>query len=342
MFTKATKAQAKLRMAIAGPSGGGKTYTALAIAQSLANGKNIAVVDTEHGSASKYADIFSFDVAEMRAPFHPQKFIDAIGAAAAAGYGVLILDSLSHAWNGPGGLLEIVDEIAKRMKTTNTFAAWKGATPIQNALIEALLSAPLHIICTMRSKQEYVLETVEKNGRMTSTVRKVGMAPIQRDGFEYEFDVFLDMDLDNNAIVSKTRCPALTGKVFAKPGKQLAQTLNDWLQGEAAPSAPAQPTTPAETDEDAPPDPAYNEPPDESFDESVVEGFASDEQLSLLEKLGVQFYGTEWQDKLPQLVLHVSAGTTDSVRQLLPEECAKLIQGLKKRVHVNGAEKATA
>lgn len=247
MFKQAVKYDAKLRLAIAGPSGSGKTYTALTLATNLAAGAKIALVDTEHGSASKYADLFAFDVLVMTAPFHPARFGETIKAAAAAGYSVLILDSLSHAWNGPGGLLELVDQFAARMKSPNTFAAWKDATPIQNALIEAIVSAPLHIIATMRSKQDYVLM---EDGRGKQVPRKIGMAPVQREGFEYEFDVFLDMDIDNNAIVSKTRCPALTGKVFPRPGQELAGILATWLTGQAAPppTPPLPPAPPTEAE----------------------------------------------------------------------------------------------
>jgi len=243
MFQKAVKYGAKLRMCIAGPSGSGKTYTALRAGIALANGGKVALVDTEHRSASKYADIFDFDVLELGAPFHPNRFVEAIKDADEAGYTVVILDSLSHAWRGPGGMLDIVDEIATRMKTTNTFAAWKDATPIQNALVEAILAADLHVIATMRSKQSYVMERSDKG---YTTVRKVGMAPVQREGFEYEFDVFLDMDIDNKAIVSKTRCPALVGKVFNKPGEDLAAILSEWLAGEAAPERPEPPEQPVD------------------------------------------------------------------------------------------------
>lgn len=223
MFKKAVKEEAKLRLAIAGPSGSGKTYTALAVGTAL--GK-VALVDTEHGSASKYADIFDFDVAEMHAPFHPDKYAKAIEAATAAGYDVVILDSLSHAWNGPGGVLEIVEQASKKYRG-NSYAGWQEGTPVHNRLIEAIVGAGIHVIGTMRSKQEYIL--IDKNGKQQP--QKVGMAPVQRDGFEYEFDVFLDMDVDNNAIVSKTRCPALTGAVITKPGKPLAETLAAWLGG---------------------------------------------------------------------------------------------------------------
>ena len=229
-FRKAVKHEAKLRLAIAGPSGSGKTYTSLAIATEL--GGKVAFLDTEHGSASKYADLFNFDVMELEAPFHPDRFINAISEAAAAGYSTIVLDSISHAWNGQGGLLELVEDAAKRMKTTNSYAAWRDITPIQNRFIEAVVGAPLHIIATMRSKQDYVQEKDDRTGR--TSIRKVGMAPIQRDGFEYEFDVFLDMDVQNNAVVSKTRCPALAGKVFSKPGRDIAAIMLEWLHGAPA------------------------------------------------------------------------------------------------------------
>lgn len=235
MFKKAVKAESKLRLVVAGPSGSGKTYTGLAIASALADGAPIAVVDTEHGSASKYADLFNFDVAEMHPPFHPDKFVQAIQDAAAAGYAVIILDSLTHAWSGTGGMLDLIDEIAKRKTGGNSFAAWKDGTPIQNRLIDAIVSAPIHVIATIRSKQDYVQD---KDDRGKTVVRKVGMAAQQREGFEYEFDVAFDMDIDNNAIVSKTRCPALTGRVFSKPGRDVASILAEWLRGEPAPQPP--------------------------------------------------------------------------------------------------------
>jgi energy-coupling factor transporter ATP-binding protein EcfA2 len=231
MFHKAIKTESKLRLAIAGPSGSGKTYTALAIGTALASGGRVAVVDTEHGSASKYADIFDFDVAEMHEPFSPAKYVKAIAGAAEAGYDVVILDSTSHAWNGTGGVLEIVEQAGKRARG-NTYVGWAEGTPAQNSLIEAITGAGIHVIATMRSKQDYIM--VEKNGKQVP--QKVGMAPVQRDGFEYEFDVLIDMDIDNNGIVSKTRCPALTGKVFSKPGQDVAGILSEWLGGEGAPA----------------------------------------------------------------------------------------------------------
>lgn len=228
LFKKAVKSESKLRLAITGPSGSGKTYTGLSIATALADGGAVAVIDTENGSASKYADVFDFDVAEMHAPFKPEKYVAAISEAAAAGYKVILLDSLTHAWSGTGGLLDIVDEAAKKSPSKNTYMAWKEGTPLQNQLIDAIIQAPIHVVATMRSKAEYV---IEQNERGKSAPKKVGMAPIQRDGMEYEFDIVLQMTLDNDAIVEKTRCSAIAGRVLAKPGKDLAGILKTWLSG---------------------------------------------------------------------------------------------------------------
>lgn len=228
MFKPATKTQSRLRLALIGPSGSGKTYSALAIATHL--GKSIAVIDSEHGSASKYADLFHFDTCELTS-FHPQNYINAIQAA--ADYDVLIIDSLSHAWMGKDGTLEQVDRVAKRLQYSNPFAAWRDVTPLHNQLVEAMLACPNHLIVTMRSKTEYVVETNEKG---KSVPKKVGMAPIQRDGLEYEFDVCGELSLDNELIISKSRCPSLSGQLIAQPGEQIALILKDWLnEGEPAP-----------------------------------------------------------------------------------------------------------
>ncbi|WAL61274.1 ATP-binding protein [Thermocoleostomius sinensis] len=229
MFKKATKTKSRLRLALIGPSGSGKTYSALAIAAHLGrvsgdgSKPRIAVIDSEHGSASKYADLFEFDTCELTS-FHPQNYISAIRAA--SDYDVLIIDSLSHAWMGKDGTLEQVDRVAKRLHYNNTFAAWRDVTPLHNQLVETMLACPNHLIVTMRSKTEYVIETNDKG---KSAPRKVGLAPIQRDGLEYEFDVCGELNLDNELIISKSRCSALSGQVIVKPGEQFASVLKDWL-----------------------------------------------------------------------------------------------------------------
>ncbi len=222
MFQRATKFRSKLRLALLGVAGSGKTYTALNIAKHL--GSNIAVIDTEHGSASKYADdVASFDVVELTS-FHPKRYIEAINAANWVKYDVLIIDSLSHAWNGKDGILEQVDQVGKR--GANKFTAWADATPIHQQLIDAILGCRMHVICTMRLKTEYV---VEQNERGKQAPRKVGLAPVQRDGLEYEFDVVADLDVHNTLMVSKTRCPALHGVSIPRAGAEIATTLLEWL-----------------------------------------------------------------------------------------------------------------
>lgn len=227
-FVKATKAQAKLRLALQGPSGGGKTYSALAIACAL--GDRVAVIDSEHGSAAKYADKFSFDTAPVTDDYNPNRYIDLMKQAAEAGYDVLVVDSLTHAWNGPGGFLDLVDQECKRMlgkgQKADSFAAWKNVTPVYNRLIQAILSCKAHVICTLRAKQEYE-KTKDDNGRVQ--VKKVGMAPEIRDNFQYELDIEGMLDMDHNLVIGKTRCPALDGKVFNKPGKEFAAIVKSWL-----------------------------------------------------------------------------------------------------------------
>lgn len=249
-FVKATKHQSKLRLALAGTSGSGKTYTALSIAQHLA--QPVAVIDTERGSASKYADLFSFDVLELES-FHPQKYIDAIREAEKAGYGVLIIDSLSHAWMGKEGALELVDNAARRSQSGNSFTAWRDVTPLHNALVDAMITSKLHLIVTMRSKQAY---SQEKDDKGKTVIRKVGLEPVQRDGMEYEFDVFANLDQDNTMIVSKTRCPALAGQMYQKAGKAVADALNAWLQGAPAPEKQQDFQVPPPSDPEPLPGPA--------------------------------------------------------------------------------------
>lgn len=231
MFKKATRAQAKLRMALVGPSGAGKTYTALSIARHL--GSRVAVIDTEHGSASKYAgDAADFDVLELET-FAPRTYVEAIKAAEREGYDVIVIDSLSHAWMGKGGALEMVDAAAKRSQSKNTFMAWRDVTPEHNALVDAIVQCRAHVIVTMRAKTEYVME---EDNRGKKTPVKIGLAPIQRDGLEYEMDVVADVNLEHDFMVSKTRCKSLDKSVFRCAGEDVASILKAWLS-DGAPAA---------------------------------------------------------------------------------------------------------
>lgn len=239
-FRKAIKEEAKLRLAFIGPSGSGKTYSSLLIARGLVGEQGrIALIDTEHGSASKYADLFEFDSLNLD-QHSPAKYREAIQSAAKAGYDVLIIDSLSHAWTGRGGALEMKDEAARRNRE-NSFAAWRDITPEHNKLIDAIIGAELHVIATMRSKTEWVLE---ENERGKKVPKKIGMAPVQRDGMEYEFDVVGDLDTDHVFICSKSRCPELADAVIKKPNGELSDALNRWLAGAPRQSTPTPPSEP--------------------------------------------------------------------------------------------------
>jgi hypothetical protein len=230
-FKKATKSQAKLRLALVGVSGSGKTYTALTIAAAL--GEPVAVIDTERGSASKYAgDVAHFDALELET-YAPRTYVQAIAAAASQRYPVLVIDSLSHAWMGEGGALEMVDKAAARSKSGNTFMAWRDVTPEHNALVSAILGYPGHVIVTMRAKSEYV---IEEDGRGKKTPRKIGMAPVQRDGLEYEFDVVADLDTEHRMVVTKSRCSALADAVIVRPGREVADRLRAWLDDGVQPA----------------------------------------------------------------------------------------------------------
>ena len=231
-FTKATKKQAKLRLGIIGPAGSGKTFTALRVAARL--GGRIALLDSEHGSASKYADKFSFDQVTP-ADFSPTQYIEAIRAAEVGNYDVLILDGLSAAWAGTGGILQQVDDITRKSRSGNAFTTgWREATPLHNKLIDAMLGAKVHIIATLRSKTEYVMQD---DGKGRKVPRKVGMAPIQRDGMEYEFDVVGELTVDNHELViTKTRCSDLDEKSFVKAGPEFADILIRWLNDGATAS----------------------------------------------------------------------------------------------------------
>ena len=222
MFKPAKKEFTYGRIALTGPSGSGKTYTALTIAPAF--GEKIALIDTENGSASKYADIFSFDTANL-SNYSPGDYIKAIKEAEASGYDCLIIDSLSHAWKGKGGVLELADKSAVKYRG-NSWAGWRDATPQHNALIDAIVSGKIHIIVTMRAKTIY---EIQENERGRKTPVKIGLAPVQREGLEFEFDVIGDMDFENNLIITKTRCHFLRNEVYPLPGIELGKKIATWL-----------------------------------------------------------------------------------------------------------------
>jgi ABC-type sugar transport system ATPase subunit len=219
-FHRAARMQKKLRMALHGPSGSGKTYTALEIAKGL--GDRIALIDTERGSASLYGDKFAFDVIELDY-FSVDNYISAINEAVDGGYEVMVIDSLSHAWVGLGGVLDAVNNTKG-----NTFSdGWgKVGTPQQNRLMDAILKAPMHVIATLRVKTDY---EVEKDDRGKSIPRKVGLAPVQRDGVEYEFDIVGSLNIENTMTVEKSRMLDMMGRIINKPDRRLGNQILQWL-----------------------------------------------------------------------------------------------------------------
>lgn len=225
MFQKAEKKKSKLRLAIDGPSGSGKTWGALTIAKAF--GGKIAVIDTEHGSASLYSDRFDFDVMELKGDFAPEKYIAGINAAEQAGYDVLIIDSLSHEWEGPGGCLDIQNRLGGR------YTDWAKVTPRHDKLIQTILGSKMHVIATMRTKAEYV---IEKNANGKDAPRKVGTAPKQREGLEFEFTAVFNVNQQHMASVSKDRTSLFDGRDFMLDDS-VGKSLIDWLEnGVTAPT----------------------------------------------------------------------------------------------------------
>lgn len=228
MFKKAERKKAYLKIAMCGVSGSGKTYSALQLARGLGN--NIAMIDTENGSGELYSDLCSYDICSISAPFEHTKYIKAIKEAEADGYDVLIIDSLTQAWNGAGGLLEKQEQLARTKWKGNSWAAWRDITPMHEQLVQAILQSKIHVIATMRSKQEYI-QTDDKK------IKKVGMAPQQREGMDYEFTIVFDIDRDNHeASASKDRTGLFDNKIgIITP--ETGKMIKDWCESGAMPRA---------------------------------------------------------------------------------------------------------
>lgn len=227
MFRKAERRKAKLRLALTGPAGSGKTYGALLIAQGL--GGKIAMIDTENGSGDIYADTCDYDIQTLTAPYSIQKYLEAIHEAETAGYDVLIIDSLSHAWSGEGGLLDMHTKMTNNAKSGNSYTTWRQITPWQNRLIETMLGSNCHIIATMRSKTDYAMF---QNERGKTEIKKVGLAPVQRDGMDYEFTIVFDLSMDHIVTVSKDRTSLFDKQVF-EITPETGKTLRTWLDSGA-------------------------------------------------------------------------------------------------------------
>ena len=217
----ANKSNVRMRLALHGPSGSGKTYSALQLAFGLSQTQNIAVIDTEARSAELYSNLGSFNVVSVSPPFTPERFIEAIDMCEDYGCDVIIIDSLSHAWEGSGGILEIHGNMPG-----NSFANWSRVMPRHNALIQTFMHSSAHIIATLRAKQDYIIH--DRNGRMSP--EKVGLKPVQKEGIDYEFTLALELDIHHKAKASKDRTGLFMDKdpflITPETGKKLA----DWCK----------------------------------------------------------------------------------------------------------------
>lgn len=232
VFEFATRKQSKARLALVGPSGSGKTLSALFLAYGITGDwSRIALIDTEHERGRFYAERSEYNIgqflyAPLYPPYSPDRYIEYVTEAARAvgNDGVVIVDSFSHAWDNEGGVLDIKSSIAKQAGK-NDYTAWDEAGRVQNGLVNAILSIPCHTIVTMRTKMAYAMEQNDK-GKMQPV--KIGLAPIQRENTEYEFDVVFQLNREHIACTSKdtTFLDTFSGVITPELGKQ----LGDWLK----------------------------------------------------------------------------------------------------------------
>jgi hypothetical protein len=215
---KAQRKQAVIKMGLQGPSGSGKTYSALLLAYGLVkNWDKVAVIDSENHSADLYAHLGDYSVLTIGPPFSPAKYIEAISICEAAGMEVIIIDSISHEWDGSGGIIDVHSNMMG-----NSFTNWGKVTPLHNSFVNKILQSPCHIIATIRSKQDYILS--ERNGKMVP--EKVGLKGVTRDGMDYEFTIVLDLDLKHAATSSKDR----TGLFMDKPAAIITEATGELIK----------------------------------------------------------------------------------------------------------------
>lgn len=214
----AERKKAKIKMALQGCAGSGKTYSSLLLAQGLSGGdfSKVAIIDTENGSADLYADLGRYNVVTLKPPFTPEQYIKAIEICENAGMEVVILDSITHAWE------ELLDFHSKL--TGNSFTNWSKVTPRQNALIEKILQSDCHIVACMRTKQDYVLN--QKDGKYIP--EKVGLKAVQRDGVEYEFTLVFDIDIKHYAVASKDRTGLYINQPEFRITPETGKRILDW------------------------------------------------------------------------------------------------------------------
>lgn len=304
-FQKAERKKSKLRLALTGPSGSGKTYGALLLASGLGN--KIAVIDTEQGSASLYSHLVEFDSLELEPPYNPERYREALKLAVKSGYDVVIIDSITHEWSGSGGCLELLEQIAKARYKGNSWAAWNDITPRHRAFIDDLLTSPIHIIVTARSKTETA--QVEVNGR--KQVQKLGMKTEQRDGIEYEFTTVLDIVHDGHfALPSKDRTGLFSANEPERLSKETGERIKEWLESgveiKESPKSESKSNSNSSTKQNMSSTPKHNSPqqanlsPEEKFKQRFSTCKNKDEMNAMYDKLAgwVQKNAPELQDTL--------------------------------------------
>jgi len=224
---KATRKKAKIRLGLSAVSGGGKTFLALLIARGICKDWNkVAIIDSENNSADLYAHLGEFNVLPVSAPFSPEKYVQAIKACEKAGMEVIIIDSISHEWDGKGGCLEIVEALGGK------YQDWAKVTPRHQTFIDAIIQSPCHLITTVRRKQDY--EMIRDNSGKIK-VEKTGLREITREGFEYELTINLELDSRHNATASKDRTGLFMGKPAFVPTEETGELIRHWCeQGEEA------------------------------------------------------------------------------------------------------------
>ena len=224
MLRQATRTKAKIRLGLSAVSGGGKTYSAILIAKGLSKGdlSKVAIIDTENGSADLYAHLGNYNVLTLNAPYTPERYIEAIKTCEDAGMNVIIIDSITHEWNGKGGILEIHSSM-----TGNSFTNWATLTPRHQKFIDAILSSKCHMITTVRRKQDYDLSK-DSNGK--TRVEKAGLKEETREGFEYELTANLELDIKHNATALKDRTGLFMDQPHFTPSEETGKKLLEWCE----------------------------------------------------------------------------------------------------------------
>ncbi|NQU35538.1 MAG: AAA family ATPase [Bacteroidetes bacterium] len=221
-INKAERKQSKMKIALQGPSGSGKTFSSLLLAHGLCGSwSKTVVIDTENGSSNLYAHLGAFNVIQITAPYSPEKFIEAIILAERSGMEVIILDSISHEWEGQGGILDVHSSMMG-----NSFTNWAKLTPRHNGFVQKILSSSCHVIGTIRSKQDYVL--TQKNGKHVP--EKVGLKGVTRENMDYEFTVVLDLNIKHNAVASKDRTQLFMDQPSFIVTQSTGRLIKNWCE----------------------------------------------------------------------------------------------------------------